>query len=61
VVFCECNGEMLEAAGSSTPELCGQLEALGYDVRWIDEAARTLRPLDQPWETGYVNLRCSPT
>jgi FkbM family methyltransferase len=60
VVFCECNGEMLEAAGSSTADLCRQLEGLGYDVRWIDENARTLRPLDQPWESGYVNLRCEP-
>ena len=60
VLFCECNTEMLEVAGSSALELYEELEALGYDARWIDEAARTLRPLDQPWESGYVNLRCEP-
>jgi len=60
VLFCECNGEMLEAAGSSTLELRRKLEGLGYDVRWIDEAGRALRSLDEAWETGYVNLRCEP-
>lgn len=60
VIFCECNGEMLEAAGSSTSGLRAQLEAFGYAVRWIDESARALRPFDEPWETGYVNLRCEP-
>jgi FkbM family methyltransferase len=60
VLFCECNGEMLEAAGSSVAELRAELERLGYDVRWIDEAGRALRPLDEQWEAGYVNLRCEP-
>ncbi|HEY7397509.1 MAG TPA: FkbM family methyltransferase, partial [Gaiellaceae bacterium] len=60
VIFCECNAAMLEAAGASADELLRELAALGYDVRWIDEATRTLRPADEPWEDGYVNLRCAP-
>jgi hypothetical protein len=29
-------------------------------VRWIDERARTLRRVGEPWEGGYANLACSP-
>ncbi len=60
VVFAECNAEALEAAGSSVDELVAELEALDYDVRWIDEEARELRTLAEPSSEGYVNLRCTP-
>jgi FkbM family methyltransferase len=60
VIFCECNPEMLEAAGSSADGLRRELEGLRYDVRWIDEPVRTLRPFDESWGSGYVNLRCAP-
>jgi FkbM family methyltransferase len=60
VVFAECNPEALAAAGTSVGDLLGELEALDYEVRWIDEAARELRPLDEPWAGEYVNLRCAP-
>jgi FkbM family methyltransferase len=61
VLFCECNSGMLVLAGSSAAELRHELEQLEYDVRWIDETARVLRSLDQPWESDYVNLRCEPS
>lgn len=61
VIFCECNPEMLEAAGSSATELRAQLELMGYAVRWIDEDARALRQFDDGWSSGYVNLRCEPS
>lgn len=60
VIFCECNPPMLDTAGTSAAGLRSELEAAGYDVRWIDEATRTLRPLDEPWGSDYVNLRCQP-
>jgi len=60
VVFAECNPEALEAAGTSVDELLGELDALGYDVRWIDEEARELRSFDELWAAEYVNLRCAP-
>lgn len=60
VIFCECNPEMLAAAGASTEELLAELDELGYEVRWIDERARTLRRVGEPWEGGYANLACSP-
>lgn len=60
VIFTECNPEALEAAGTSVDELLVELEGLDYEVRWIDEEARRLRPLDEPWAGEYVNLRCAP-
>ena len=60
LIFCECNTEMLAAAGTSADGLRHELESLGYDVRWIDEEARALRTFDEPWGSGYVNLRCEP-
>lgn len=60
VVFAECNPQVLEAAGTSAAALAAELESLDYDVRWIDERAHALRPLDEPWAEEYVNLRCTP-
>jgi FkbM family methyltransferase len=60
IIFCECNREMLSAAGSSPEELRLELERLGYAARWIDEEARELRSLDVPWEAPVVNWRCEP-
>jgi FkbM family methyltransferase len=58
VIFCECNPEMLQAAGFSTSDLLDELGELRYDVRWIDETTGTLQSLERPWERDYVNLRC---
>ena len=60
VIFCECNPEMLTAAGSSAAELRAGLEQLGYTVQWIDEERKALRSFDEPWGGGYVNLHCLP-
>jgi FkbM family methyltransferase len=60
VIFCECNPEMLRAAQSSPAQLRDELERHGYTVQWIDEDRKALRPFDEPWEAGYVNLRCLP-
>ena len=60
MLFCECNAAMLESAGSSVAELRRELESLSYDVRWIDESARTLRPFDDVRGSEYVNLSASP-
>jgi hypothetical protein len=51
---------MLESAGSSVAELRRELESFSYDVRWIDESARALRPFDDAQGSEYVNLRASP-
>jgi FkbM family methyltransferase len=58
-VFVECFPRLLEAAGSSREELVSLLEAHGYRVEWIDEAAGRTAPLSQPWPGDYVNLRCT--
>ena len=60
-LFCECNPQMLDAAGSSVAELRDEIERLGYDARWIDEQTRTLRSLDESWGDDYVNLVCRPS
>jgi len=59
-LFCECNPEMLAAAGSSVDELREEIERLGYELRWIDEETRTLRTFDEARVDGYVNLVCTP-
>lgn len=58
-VFVECFPQLLQAAGSSSDELIAMLEAYGYRVEWIDEAADRVAPLSQPWTGDYVNLRCT--
>jgi FkbM family methyltransferase len=58
-VFAECNPQMLESAGSSTDELIRLLRGYGLDVRWIDEARGSARPLEEAdWSHGYLNLCC---
>ena len=59
VLFLECNPDLLRAAGSSEDELMTLLDELGFEPRWLDEAGRCLRRLDERDGTeGYVNLLC---
>jgi FkbM family methyltransferase len=58
-IFVECNTEALGAAGTSVDELVAELVSSGYDIRWIDEQARALRPLEEAWPDAYVNLCCT--
>jgi FkbM family methyltransferase len=59
VLFVECHPDLLRAAGTSEGELVSLLDELDFEVRWIDEAGRRLRRLDEREGTeGYVNLCC---
>ena len=57
-LFVECHPELLARAGSSRDELVAVIEGAGYTVEWIDEERGRLAPLFEPFNAGYVNLRC---
>jgi FkbM family methyltransferase len=59
-LFVECNPQALEQAGTSADELTTLIAELGFEARWIDEAGRSLRGLEElAGNEGYVNLRCT--
>ena len=58
-LFVECHPELLARAGSSRDELVAVIEGAGYTVEWVDEERGRLAPLSEPFNAGYVNLRCA--
>lgn len=59
VLFVECNPETLAAAGHAPEDLIREITGLGLSCGWIDEATRSIRPVDPRMLTeGYVNLLC---